>query len=186
MPRRILIRFAALCVVSTALLVSAQPAQADEGYFVAGKTGVSYLGEWAAGSLTPGTAALGVRAGYRWESWDVFGVADQVFWFDPELNGAADPLLNIGAGVGLTHLDGHVRSSVSLGTSTLLFDTRLTQAGKIGAFVEVQPAGFRLPVADDWTLELHPLAFVLSSPVLTEIPLFNASYRTSFAVEATF
>ncbi|QDG50302.1 hypothetical protein FIV42_06010 [Persicimonas caeni] len=186
MPRRTIIRYVVLSAVSAALVLCAPPVRADEGYFAAGETGVSYLGEWASGSLTPGTAAVGVRAGYRWESWDVFGVADQVFWFDPELGGAADPILNIGAGVGLRHIGGHVRSSVTLGTSTLLFDTRLTQAGKVGAFIEVQPAGFRLPVADRWNLEFHPLGFVLSSPVLTEIPLFNASYRTSLAVEATF
>lgn len=174
------------CALITALLLIPTSSRADDGAFAAAEAGVSYLSEWSSGRATPGTSAVGIRAGYRWESWDVFGVVDQVFWFDPDLAGSADPILNIGAGVGLRHVGGHIRSSVRAGTSLLMFDTRLTEAGKMGAFVEVRPAGFRLPVADAWTVEFHPLGFVLSSPVLTQIPLFDASYRTSLAVEAKF
>lgn len=175
----------AVALLAACLLHPTQ-ARADDGVFAAAELGVSYLTEWSSGRVGPGTAATGVRAGYRWDHWDVFAVVDQELWFDPELGGAVDPILNVGAGVGLRHIDGHVRSSIRAGTSTLLFDTRLTESGQIGAFVEVRPAGFRLPFADDWTVELHPLGFVLTSPVLTRIPLFKASYRTSLAVEATF
>lgn len=177
--------FVPAAILAVALCAPAT-SQAEEGYFATGEAGVSYLAEWSAGRATPGTAALGVRAGYRWQDWDVFGVVDQASWFDQDLGSTFDPVLNVGVGVGLTSMDGYIRSSARLGTSTLLFDTRLSSAGTTGLFTEIRPAGFRLPLDRGWTLEFHPFSFALSSPVLTGIPLLKASYRTSLGIETHF
>lgn len=201
--RVLLAAIAALCL--TALAAWPRPASGQEGPvaaqaarggadlqgpFAQGQVGAAFLTNVAAGDPSVEMGWYALRAGWRWTDWDVFGVVGHHLWFDNASAIAPDPtpggVLNVGVGMGLRYFDDRVRSSVSAGTSTMLFDTALLSSGDTGVFAEVQPIGIRWRLGDDWALEAHPLMFVFSAPGLTGIPLFKASYASNLTIETTF
>jgi hypothetical protein len=125
--------------------------------------------------------------GYRFDpDWAIFLHLDNNRWFTTELETMSlEPgALNFGLGGEYLFFEGRARTSVVLGSSTLLMDTFLLDAGAVGIFFEVRPLGIRWPVADNWFIVFDPLTFAIVAPEpLTNENLVMKEYRTLLGVE---
>ncbi len=125
-----------------------------------------------------------LRAGYRWKRWGVFGHVEQNRWLTSEItNQLTDGVLNLGVGTDYRIFNDRLRASVTVGSSTLLFDTLLHEAGETGFFMDLRPGGLRWFPTDFMALEFHPLTYSLMIPVVTTPRIAHIQYRTVFIVE---
>ena len=180
------------------MMMLAGPAVADEvagedekgrlnGPFVQLELHASILSDAADKALLAGTWGYGLKGGYRWKSWGVFGQFEQNFWLTTEQSiDVVMGAFNIGVGVEVTYANGFVRSALALGPSILAFDSALDDAGTTGFFFELRPVGLRWDVHRNVVLGLDPISFELVAPVLGGIPILQAQYRTTFYVEGLF
>jgi len=124
-----------------------------------------------------------VQGGYRFDAWGVFGALDleriSDFTFDTE----KIKLLNLGLGVEFLPFYGRIRSSISAGMSILLDETDIDEAGSVGWYIEIRPAGLRWNVGEKAAIEFTPLAFDFSAPVTEGIPLVFLSYSSFISME---
>ena len=128
-----------------------------------------------------------LRCGYRWRLFEISGQIEHNLWLDSDM-GEDSTLgtLNMGLGLGLVYFDEHLRSTLTLGISTMLFDGRMDDAGTTGFFLDMRPAGIRWRLNDRLWLELHPLALQIEIPSVARVPIANISFRTIIALEAEF
>lgn len=129
----------------------------------------------------------GVRLGVGGrEGWGAFLKVEQSVWV-PTQNWVSFPgVLNAGLGVEHRFAGGLIRSSLAVGTSTLLFDTGLDPAGSTGMFLDLRPLGLRWSPAPHVVIGLDPLSLVISAPVLTGLPLVRIQHRTTLSTEVRF
>ncbi|MCP4602467.1 MAG: hypothetical protein GY847_18455 [Proteobacteria bacterium] len=148
---------------------------------------ISILSDLADWSLLAGTFGYGIRGGYRWKSWGVFGQFEHNMWVATEQNTeVVQGAFNIGVGADFVYANGFVRTSLALGPSILAFDTVLDDAGNTGLFIDLRPVGLRWAVHEYLVLGLDPITFALVAPVLGGIPLIYVQYRTGIYLEAAF
>jgi hypothetical protein len=125
-----------------------------------------------------------VSTGVLLGDWGAFLQLEQSLWRGTEYGATVVPgTLNLGLGSEWRFANGLIRSSVTLGPSLLLFDTRIDKAGHLGVFLEARPLGLRWRLGPRFTLGLDPLSLAIVAPVLTGIPLVRVQYRTTLALE---
>lgn len=135
-------------------------------------------------NMLPNEFGYGSRLGYRWDRWGVFGQITHNLWAPNREGWTIKPgVLNVGAGAEYLLFDRRVRISAAGGTSTLMFETVLDEAGTTGFFFEIRPAGLRWEVADSLRVEWDPVIFSLSQPVTEEPTLDQAEFKSVLAVE---
>lgn len=163
--------------LALALWLIPASAAADVRGVVAVEAGVSFA--------EPSLVA-GVEAGVRVDGqWTLLLEVDWNPWFaiaapDPVEPGA----LNVGVGIEHIFADGLLRVAAFFGTSTLLFETALDQAGDTGVFLDVVPLSLRLPVVDDLlTLRFDPISAHLLAPVMSGLPLVRYEFRHAVSLE---
>lgn len=129
--------------------------------------------------------SVGTSIGRRFSRWGFFGLAE----FDQTLDFTLDTqflsVLNVGFGAEYLNFLGHVRTSLAVGTSILLSDTAIDEAGESGWFIDLRPAGLRWAIADDFVLEFVPVSLDIITPVPAGIPLIVFSYGTLITIEWT-
>ncbi len=125
------------------------------------------------------------------EHWGVFLHVENDVWGNTGLGGLLHAgVLNYGVGGEFRFAGGLMRTSLTLGASTLLEPTVIDPAGSTGIFVEFRPPGLRWTLARaagaTFVLGLDPISFMLEMPVLSGIPLARIQYRTSLCLEVAF
>lgn len=90
--------------------------------------------------------------------------------------------LNLAAEYTRTFFSDVVAVSLAVGPSILLTDTLLDDAGSVGLFIDLRPAGFRWRMTHV-NIGLDPLSFTVVAPVLGALPLVRVQYRTTLTVE---
>lgn len=178
---------ATVCVAS---LVATSSAATDgpnvQGHplFAQAEGHAAVLNDDTRSNLIAGGFGYALRVGWRWDHLGVFAQGGQDAWFATGIRRNFDPgVLNLGLGAEFRYFDERVRSSVAGGTSTLLFDTPLDDAGTTGWFANLRPAGFRWSLTDHVALELHPVSFMIMQPVTKQERLTKVEYQTVLALE---
>lgn len=129
----------------------------------------------------------GVRLGLgARDGWGVFAQLEQNIWIPTQSLTPFPGVLNAGLGVERRFAGGLMRSSLAVGTSTLLFDTALDQVGDTGLYLDVRPLGLRWSPARDLVIGFDPLSLVVAAPVMTGLPLVRVQYRTTLSTEVRF
>ena len=142
----------------------------------------------AGASLAQPSIVGGFEAGLRLnDEWSFLLEVDWNPWISIS---APDPVelgaLNVGVGVEHIFADGLLRAAVFVGSSTLLFDTALDQAGATGIFLDLVPLSVRVPLVENVvTLRLDPISAHLVAPVLAGLPLVLYQFRHVVSVEVT-
>ena len=124
-----------------------------------------------------------VIGGYRFTFWGLYVIAELDQTFDFTLETERLDLANIGAGFEFLNFLGHVRSSLSVGTSILLTDTAIDKAGEAGWFIDFRPGALRWGLGDTFVIEVTPIALDVVAPVIEGIPLVVLSYTTLVGIE---
>ncbi|MFK8002149.1 MAG: hypothetical protein AB8H86_21320 [Polyangiales bacterium] len=143
----------------------------------------SLLSSVAGRSTLDLTYGAALRFGARRGSNQLDFVADYSGWQSLEDRSVITfGTLNLAAEYTRTFFSDVIAVSLAAGPSILLTDTLLDDAGSVGLFVELRPAGFR------WRMKhvnigLDPLSFTLVAPVLGALPLVRVQYRTTLTVE---
>lgn len=143
----------------------------------------SLLSSVAGRSTLDLTYGAALRFGARHGSNQLDFVADYSGWQSLEDRSVITfGTLNLAAEYTRTFFSDVIAVSLAAGPSILLTDTLLDDAGSVGLFVELRPAGFR------WRMKhvnigLDPLSFTLVAPVLGALPLVRVQYRTTLTVE---
>jgi hypothetical protein len=171
------------CLLASAMGISApvaaqEPAEVGT-YFAQAEGGASALSDASEQSFLAGALGYGFRMGWRSAPWGAFVQIGQDMWLTSEVNSQlVDGVMNIGLGGEYFYFSQRLRASLAAGTSTLLFDTILDESGTTGLFVDLRPAGLRWTITDWMTIELDPLTFSVSAPVLFGLPMVRVEYRT--------
>ena len=184
-------RFALASCLGLATLVSSTCAHAEEpsqaGIFVSADGHLSLLSDIVNSTLLNPTFGWAVKGGYRPGDWGLFLQVEQDVWQPTDSSGKTVlGALSVALGGEMFFADGFLRSSVAVGSSTLLFDTVLDDAGSTGIFFDLRPTGLRWYPSDHFVINFDPLSFAIVAPVLTGIPLIQVEYRTVVGVESRF
>lgn len=179
---------AALCAVGMLALPHQAHAQDEDGadreFFVQADANISLLNDQPGRNAIPNEFGYSARAGHRWGNWGVFAQAANNLWTpNREVLSVRQGVLNLGVGAERLLFDRRVRVSAAAGTSTLLEDTVLDDAGATGFFVEVRPVGLRWQMWGPVRLEWDPIIYSLSEPVVSEPELIQSEFKTVLAVE---
>lgn len=127
---------------------------------------------------------FGLRGGVEFGRWGLFLHVENDLWAVTTYGNTLTPgVLNYGVGGDFRYADGFVRTALTLGLSTLLFNTPIDTAGSTGLFLHAVPVGLRWKLSPRLTLGLDPIAFVLEMPVMTRIPLARMQYRAALSLE---
>lgn len=124
-----------------------------------------------------------VQVGRRFDSIGFFGMVEFDQTFDFTLETESLRLLNMGVGVESLAFLGHVRSSFAVGTTVLLSNTTLDEAGELGWFIDIRPGSLRWGMGEEWAFELTPISVDIVAPITSGIPLVIYSYMTILSVE---
>lgn len=137
------------------------------------------------GSPSHPAASWSLKAGLREkEHWTAFLVAEQDLWLGLASSKLHLGVVNAALGVELRYFDQRVHSFLAVGTSTLLQRTPIDEAGQTGFYLNIRPVGLRFPLEHSGLVFIFdPLHFSMSAPVLTSVPLFVVTYKTSVALE---
>lgn len=145
------------------------------GALLAGSSGVPNLSA---------SFGLGLRGGVEFGRWGVFLHVENDVWGAATYGNKLSPgVLNYGVGADFRYAGGFVRTALTLGLSTLLFNTPIDNAGSTGLFLYVVPLGLRWQLSKLLTLGLDPINFVLELPSMTRIPLAHIEYRAALSLE---
>jgi hypothetical protein len=138
-------------------------------------------------SLYAPSLNFGVEGGVRWSQWGVLAKVEWNPWVAIQGSEILERgSLNVALGVEYLYFGGRCRSAFLLGTSILLFDTALDDAGSTGAYLEIDPVSLRWVVKDWLAVRWDPLSFAMVVPVMSGIPLVMVQYRTSLVAEMSF
>ena len=173
-------RRAALIAVAIVLIASSADAQT----FVQTESHGSLFSDAPDKSLASASFGLGLRAGYRFGSYAVFGHLERNIWvgteFGENLKGG---VIDFAVGGQLYSGGDFVRSSVMLGRSQLGFDTFFHRKGHRGVFLELRPVELCWSPRPWLGITLAPLTFDWVSPVLSPPEIRLIQYRTVAGVE---
>ncbi|MCP4133070.1 MAG: hypothetical protein GY754_19040 [bacterium] len=138
-------------------------------------------------AILANTGGYGFTGGYKFPLFGVFLHIEQNFWATVEYNREIKPgALNVALGIEKRYFQGRARSSLSFGTSTLLFDTAFDKKGHTGIFLEVVPLGLMFGILDWLSIGLNPISFALVAPVLGTPSILMHEYRTRLFAEVSF
>lgn len=139
------------------------------------------------GSLLGLAFGGGLRGGVRNERWGVFLHVENNVWGGTNYDAGLVPgVFNVGLGGEHRFADGLIRTAVTLGTSTLLFDTVLDKAGSTGVYLDVRPLGIRWRIArSQFAFGIDPIGLTFMMPVVQGLPLVRIQFRTSIVLEFT-
>lgn len=144
------------------------------------------------GTDVPGNSDLAAGTGWTLEAGirrgpvELFAIVDRDNWMEFEYEVRLNTgVFNAGVGASVLLFDNRVAISVSLGTSTLLFNAIFDKAGQTGIFVDIRPATLRWPITRRMHLVFAPVSFFLMMPVLHDPVLKRLEYRTSIGFEVT-
>lgn len=156
----------------------------DEAFF--GRLG-AYVGVFSdapeRSTLSPSFGYEG-QVGWRTGGLGLFATVGHSLWTSVTLNRQIEMgVINAGLGVEYTFFDGHVRSALAGGSSTLLFDAAFDDTGTTGYFVELRPAGVRIALADWAVAELQPLSVNMMRPVTGTPDLTQVVYQSVLSFE---
>lgn len=127
---------------------------------------------------------FGLRGGVEFGRWGVFLHVENDIWGATTYGYKFTPgVLNYGVGADYRYAGGFVRTALTVGLSTLLFNTPIDNAGSTGIFVYAVPVGLRWKIDNLLTVGLDPIAFMLAMPSMTRIPLAHIEYRTAISLE---
>ena len=153
-------------------------------YFMQAEGFFTILGDAPERSFLGGTLGYSVKGGLRFSQWGFFLHIENNRLFTKELERNIEKgTLNIGLGAEYNYLNNRVYSSMTMGASTLLFDTMLHEAGRTGIFWLIKPIGFRYEIGDLFCILFDPLSFAVVAPVLGGYEMVIKEYRTSLAFE---
>ena len=169
-------------------LLAEEVTPSPDGPFLQGEVLTALVGEVVSLEGVVSTLGYGVRAGYRWGDWGLFGLLEHDIWLKTDIgNGPVDSVLNIGLGGEVRYFGDRVSTKLAMGTSTALFATILDEWGTTGIFFDIKPTGFRfpalIPLNDGLLFEVTPLSFVFMAPIVEGIPLVHLAFRTTALVE---
>ena len=137
-------------------------------------------------STLANTYGWGLRGGYTWGSWMGLLHLEQNRWLSTELDDRTKRgTLNAGVGGAYIYANGFIRTSLVMGTSTLLFDTVFDSSGKTGLFFDLRPIEFHWFPTSWLSLNLTPFSFTFVAPVLETPSIRMVLYRTVFGLEFT-
>jgi len=171
------------------LLVGATPpAAADErgiSGFVHIEGNASFFTDEKDAGVAKVTFGYAGRGGVRFGQWDAFLHVGHSMWYEFGVTGSVNAgVLNVALGVEYRYLDDRLRSSLALGTSTLLFDAMFDDAGSTGMYADIRPLGLRWNVSGPVTIGIDPLTFALMAPVLgRDRRIVLLSYRCLLVLE---
>ncbi len=77
----------------------------------------------------------------------------------------------------------NIRSQLSLGTSTLLFDLYGAPSGSTGIYLGLNPIGVEYKATDWFYLVINPIGIAVPVPQISGLPFLYPQYRLSLAVE---
>ncbi len=139
------------------------------------------------GSLLGLSFGGGLRGGFGNERWGLFLHVENDVWGGTNYDAGLVPgVVNIGLGGEHRFADGLIRTAVTFGTSTLVFDTVLDKAGSTGVYLDVRPLGIRWRLGKSpFTLGIDPIGLTFLMPVLSGLPLARIQFRTSLCLEFT-
>jgi hypothetical protein len=83
----------------------------------------------------------------------------------------------------LPHEDFNLRSSASVGSSTLLMDLYGAPQGSTGVFLGASLLGVEYKASRDYYVVVNPLCFALPVPQLTGVPFIYPQYRVAVSFE---
>jgi hypothetical protein len=145
---------------------------------------ISFINDDPSRSLVSNTFGFGLRTGWRFSGWAGFLHLERNLWVSSDIEGEIEAgVLNLGLGAERLYFGSMGRSSITLGTSTLLFDTLFHQRGTTGLFLDIRPFGFRFEVLPGFFIDLDPIAFSLVAPVLGDPSIVLREYRLILGVE---
>jgi hypothetical protein len=155
------------------------------GIFLQTSLHFSLLSDDPERSMLADTFGFGLRAGYRFNDWAIFMQIENNRWFTSELSAASlvAGVLDVGLGCEYLFFEGRARTSLALGSSTLLMDTFLLDKGEVGIFFEVRPLGLRWAIGDYLYIVFDPLTFALVAPDPGDEGLVLMQYRTLLGLE---
>lgn len=155
----------------------------NEGWIAA--TGhFSLLNSAVTQSFLEASFGYGLRGGYRFGRWGVFGQVEHNLWVATELRRrVTHGAVNAAIGAEIFYFGGFARTSLAVGPSVLATDTLLDERGTTGLFVDGRPIGVHLPIGRHFAFTIDPLHVAIVAPVLRGIPLALVQYRTDLALE---
>lgn len=189
-------RASALSIALATPLAALAPALADD---VTDALAAPYAPRWAlatdlafspyseGGDESPGILrglALGAHATHRWGRWGLGLALEGTLWRLTDVAGddwfAA---LHIGPEGEVLSAGGRIRTRLGGGLAVLLEGSPLDDAGEIGFYLDLRPAGFRWALGEA-VVGLDPLTLFTTVPDAGGIPLVDVQYR--FCVYAEF
>lgn len=162
---------------------------------------VSGLNDAPNRSILASSFGFGLRGGWRRGALGLFGHFERNYWLATDQDiGVFAGTLDIAFGAEYLFAGERLRSSVAFGSSILMDDTPLDEAGQAGGFMDLRPVEFRWAVGDGVFLNFTPLGFTVVAPVFSASALFGdesaedvdhpplqlIQYRTTGAVEYVF
>ena len=152
--------------------------------FIQSEVHASILSDAPDRSTLANTYGWGLRGGYSWGPWTGQLHLEQNRWLSTELDDRSkEGTLNVGLGGAYTYANGFVRTSLVVGSSTLLFDTVFDQSGSTGIFFDLRPIELRWFPAKWLSLNLSPFSFTFVAPVLETPSIRMVLYRTVLGLE---
>jgi hypothetical protein len=130
-----------------------------------------------------GRVSPSLIGGYRFTFFGFYLITELDQTFDFTLETERLDLMNVGAGFEFLNFLGHVRTSLAVGTSILLSDTSIDEAGEYGWFIDFRPGALRWGIGDSFVAEVTPIALDIVTPVYEGIPLIVWSYTTLVGFE---
>ncbi len=129
--------------------------------------------------------ALGAHATHRWGRWGLGLALEGTLWRLTDVVGEDDwfAALHIGPEGEVLSAGGRIRTRLGGGLAVLLEGSPLDDAGEIGFYLDIRPAGFRWALGET-VIGLDPLTLFTTVPDAGGIPLVDVQYR--FCVYAEF
>jgi hypothetical protein len=173
-------RRAALIALTIALIASS----ADAQILVQTESHASLFSDAPDKSLASASFGLGLRAGYRFGSYAVFGHLERNTWVGTEFGEKLKSgVVDFAVGGQVYSGGDFVRSSVMLGVSKLGFDTFFHRKGHRGAFLELRPVELCWSPRPWLGVTLAPITFDWVGPVLEPPAIRLIQYRTVAGLE---
>ncbi|MBN2341968.1 MAG: hypothetical protein JXX29_03100 [Deltaproteobacteria bacterium] len=132
------------------------------------------------------TVAAAARIGIHKKRIGIFAFMEYSIFTEPSYDDeVSNRLLSFGAGTSFDYFHHRMRAMIQIGATALLTSSFQNEAGEIGMFNEIRPAGFVIPLKRV-NLQIYPITLSWIMPVLENIPLFYIHYRTAVSVGGTF
>lgn len=128
--------------------------------------------------------ALGLHGTHRWARWGLGLALEGTLWRSVDGAGEEDWFGALHAGVEgeVLSAGGRIRSRLGGGLAVLLEGTALDEAGEVGFYIDLRPAGVRWALGDV-VIGLDPLTLFATVPDAGGIPLVDVQYRVCVSAE---